>query len=614
MEKNDENMLSNLEKIISANGEDKDAWSNFLCDIISGNSKLIQETLYTLKQNLIKKEKVDLTLDIIDFLINYGSIEVIDQISQKDFLNSVLFLLKNKSKASVEIQKKIIFLTQKWYKKFENEQKENTIGFINIYNSLKKGGIIFPPPSFQIETYNKYITDDESQNSLMKANVIKKSIKESEEYNNGLAFANPFSNSEDSNNNNNNNTPSDKKVGFNNDNTDETKNDNINNKEENNNQLKKNDDFDDENPYLQKDNNENENKINPFYIKKENNEKNNNFVNSNENDKNNNINNINNYNNNNENNNVHKMEQKQEQQSKYPTYPSQMSNLTNNNNNLNNNFNNNIKMNNPYLTKNKTMNTPYNNFANNNNNYNKFQHINNNNNNNYNQFNNNNNLYKSPTYNNSNYNNYNNNFKNNNNFSSYSDYSLEAKYYKRILGNKLLQLNKWINEGKYSFNSGKLKEGIQEILNEISHCNNMMRDYQSKGDKKAFETIRNMRMDIEQTCARYEALMNDKKLDPFYSSFSGNTRQYYFDKNNMFGLKEDNISGIGNFDNYYKSSGLVGPSDYGYQDYEKEKEKTFGDKISDFGNDVKDGFVKFGTAVKNTAVSGYEFIKKKIDS
>ena len=608
MEQNDKNMLSNLEKIFSVNGEDSVSWSNFLCDIISGNSKIIQETISILKQNLLNKEKVDLTLDMIDFLINYGSSEIIEQIAQKDFLKSILFLLKNKSKASVDIQKKIIFLTQKWYQKFQNDQKENTKGFIDIYNSLKKGGIIFPPSSYQIQTYTKYITDDESQNSLMKAKVIKKSIMESEEYNNSLTFANPFSNFENSNNNN---TPSDEKCGLSNDNTDENKNNNINNNIENNNQKNKNDDFDDENPYLQKDDNDNENekKINPFYIKNENNEKNNNFVNSNINDNtDNNGNNYNNNHNNNENNNLLNMDQIQEQQSKYPTYPSQISNLTNINN-----LNNNIQMNNPYLTKNKTMDTPYNQYTNKNNNINNFQQINNNNNNNH--FNNNNNLNKNTTYNNSNYNNFNHNYNNNNNnFSLQSDYSLEAKYYKRILGNKLLQLNKWINEGKYSFNSGKLKEGIQEILNEISHCNNMMREYQMKGDRKAFETIRNMKMDIEQTCARYEALMNDKKIDPFYSSFSGNTRQYYFDKNNMFGLKENNITGIGNFDNYYRSSGLVGPSDYGYQDYEKEKEKTFGDKLSDLGNDVKEGFVKFGTAVKNTAVSGYEFIKKKIDS
>ena len=212
-----------------------------------------------------------------------------------------------------------------------------------------------------------------------------------------------------------------------------------------------------------------------------------------------------------------------------------------------------------------------------------------------------------------------------NEYSQPNDYALEAKYYKRLLGNRLLQLNAWINNGKYSFSSGQLKQGIKEILNEITNCNNMMRKFQNLGDRKAYETIRNMRSDIEQTCARYEALMNDKQVEPFFSSFSGNSRQYYFNANNMFGIQEQNNFGnnnnnfgnnnnMGNFDNYYKSSGLSHPINYGYNYESNEnnvKEKSFGDKLSDFGNDVKDGFVKFGHAVKDKAVSGYNFVKKK---
>ena len=93
----------------------------------------------------------------------------------------------------------------------------------------------------------------------------------------------------------------------------------------------------------------------------------------------------------------------------------------------------------------------------------------------------------------------------------------------------------------------------------------------------------------------------------------------------MFGIQEQNNFGnnnnnfgnnnnMGNFDNYYKSSGLSHPINYGYNYESNEnnvKEKSFGDKLSDFGNDVKDGFVKFGNAVKDKAVSGYNFVKKK---
>ena len=32
------------------------------------------------------------------------------------------------------------------------------------------------------------------------------------------------------------------------------------------------------------------------------------------------------------------------------------------------------------------------------------------------------------------------------------------------MGNRLLQLNSWINEGKYSYYIGKLKDGIIKII------------------------------------------------------------------------------------------------------------------------------------------------------
>ena len=138
-----------------------------------------------------------------------------------------------------------------------------------------------------------------------------------------------------------------------------------------------------------------------------------------------------------------------------------------------------------------------------------------------------------------------------------------------------------------------------------------MKNYQNKGQRQAFETIRNMRLDIEQTCYRYEALMNDQNVEPFFSSFSGNTRQYYYNTNRMFGIQQNYE--MGNFDNYYKSSGLYTGNNYGNNNYNYKREETFGDKLSSFGNTVKDGLINFGKSVKNTAVSGYEYVKKKID-
>ena len=609
MDQNKKDVISNLSQIFSSNGENKEAWSDLLCSLISGDNENIQKAIIFLKQNLMIKEKVELTLDIIDFLITYGTQEIIEQIAHKDFLNCILVLLKNKSKSSVEVQKKVIFLTQKWHKKFENEENSKLIGFSENYNSLKKAGIIFPPENYNIQTYNNYISEEESQNSLMKASAIKKLTKESEEIKKsmGINFANPFSESDISSNFSNNNMCLDDE-----ENENEIKN--IPKKEEQN--------LDEENPYLKKEEkDEKSNSKNIFSMndnniiddeKKNNNDntkKDNNFD-----DKihNNNIqetNNMSSYTNTGEENNIQNNEQnnvqnfsqeknQQAQQEKYPKFPSQMSNLTNNNVNINQN-------NNAYKLRNNPMNNQNNQFSNINNNYNNFNQnnnfkANNNYNNNYNNFSNNRNNYQN-----------NNNYNNNYNSQGQNDYLIEAKTYKKLLGNKLLQLNAWINEGKYSFNSGRLKQGIQEILNEISICNNMMRNYQNKGEREAFGIIRNMRMDIEQTCSRYEDLMCDKNVQPFISTFQGNTRQYYYDTNRMFGIQQNYE--MGNFDNYYKSSGLSTGNNYGNNNYNYKREETFGDKLSSFGNTVKDGLISFGKSVKNTAVSGYEYVKKKID-
>ena len=635
------NPISNISEILSSDGESKESWNDLLCNIISGNTKTIQETVFYLKQKLITKEKVDLILDIIDFLLNFGSQEIIEQIASKDFLNTILSLLKNKSKSGVNIQKKIIFLTQKWHQKFEKEENQGLKGFSDNYNLLKKGGIIFPPQNYQIQTYNNYISEEEAQNSLMKANAIKKLTKESEEFKKSMNYANPFSNGDEdfSNNQENNNFLGENTTTVVNNNNNININnltnnpDNINeiNEKDNNNEInekekeKEKEEIDDENPYKQN----NDNNINNINNNSDEKESFSLFENNNlnQNDNNNTPKNDVVENNNNNINQMSNIVKQSNQQSNYPTYPSQMNNI--NNNNFNNNNNNNkqfSKSQDINITPKNNMNNNYNHFSNYNNQQN---NNNNNNNNNYNQ------KYKSsnPNYNlnnnrnNNNYNNsgYNNN-NNNNNRGEQNDYIMEAKYYKRTLGKKLLQLNAWINEGKFSFNSGQLKKGIQEILDELAYTNSLMQRYQKIGQRQAYDIIRFMRMDIEQTCARYEALNCDKVVEPFYSSFQGNTRQYYYNVNNMFGL-EQNYEYY-NFDNYYQrsgnsnafNSGFQNQNNYGYQNQSNyfhqtnqfEREKTFGDKLSDFGSGVKDGFIKFGKTIKNGAVSGYKFIKKKI--
>ena len=450
----DENEISNISKIVSSNGNDKESWEDLICSINSGEQK-IKDVILNLNQNLKNKINVEITLDIVDFLVNYGTPEIIELIAKKEFLSNILELLKNSSKSSVDVQRKIIFLTQKWAKQFQNNYDSNCSGFSENYISLKKEGITFPPDNYKLKTYTKYISDEEAQNAQMKGESIKKLKIDNErsikvKLANDNNFANPFSFQSGEANDmdekkiyNNESTVNEHKIG---DNLEEEENpykENINNNENINNFENHNNDNDinnlnknnninnnfnnDDNIYpLGHPKNKNKNKIDYNNMNNELNQQNskypqfpnqidnmNNLKNNNRNNINNsnNYNNINNFGNNNSNNNMN--------------YNNNANNNLNNNNNRNYNTNNNNEFNNnqqSFINRNRSNTTGNNrNFNNqfsnnfNNNNYNNNNFNINNNNNNYNNNNNNNNNNYNNNFNDNNNNNYNNNNNNNNN-------------------------------------------------------------------------------------------------------------------------------------------------------------------------------------------------------
>ena len=534
--KEENNKSKNISVIISSNGNNKEAWENLLNNIISNDSNINNDIISNIYQFLIEKTYIEINLDILDFIVQYGSLSMIEIFVNKNLSKQILELLKNNSKSSLNVQKKIIFLIQKWARKYEKEKQQIYSVFINNYKSLKKAGITFPPDNFKITTYEKYISDEEAENFI---NRIKTDNENS--------FANPFLSEMIETNN-----KGDKKIFT------------------NESYLKKNlDDDNEENPYNQ------DNKFNNN-IKSNNNFNNNYNMNSNKHLGNNNI-------------------GLNEQKSHYPKFPSQFKTDIMNNLGKNNNIrqNNNIYLNN----KNNYMNNNCNKI--NNNNYNRTNNYNNN-------INKNNRII-------SNNKNFNNNFssQNNNNLNDFISY-------KKILGNRLLQLNSWIDEGIYSPNFCKLKEGIIEIINEIPKCENKMNKCTMNRDKKGYETYRNMKMDMEQTCSRYEDVVNNRDVEPFTSSFFGNSRQYYFNKRQMFGNKK--ISVPNNFNDYYKNinnsyensnQNSYGGS-YNRNNYD-EREVSVEDKLVEYGGKVKDGLSYVGGKIKDTAISGFNYVKNKIN-
>ena len=104
------------------------------------------------KINSYDKENSLLALDLIDFCIDYGGMPLWIHISSKDFLSSLVTNLKTRD--DTEIQSKILFLIEKWGKKFSTSSPELS-NFQKVYMLLLNNNVSFPV-NMQ-SNYNKYV-------------------------------------------------------------------------------------------------------------------------------------------------------------------------------------------------------------------------------------------------------------------------------------------------------------------------------------------------------------------------------------------------------------------------------------------------------------------------
>ena len=161
-----EQELIHINNIYSSNGSSKNDWSNFIKDI--NNDSYVDKIIFLLHKNMRENPKNELTVDIIDLIIDYGSPKILFKVADKQFLDTFLNLLKSGTNAGIENQKKVIYLTQKWAKKYEKNKSLSI--FMENYNFLKSNGITFPNEDFVINTYTKFISEDEIKNSLYDSN------------------------------------------------------------------------------------------------------------------------------------------------------------------------------------------------------------------------------------------------------------------------------------------------------------------------------------------------------------------------------------------------------------------------------------------------------------
>ena len=153
------NVLYDLQVLYSVNGNGKKIWNKIINKLnnLKDNSQIINY----LKNLIINQPNNELTLDIIDFIISYGNNRVISLIAEKDFMNNFISLLKKEVNANIKIQMKVIYLIQKWAFKFDNDINCIFPIFNECYDYLLNNGIVFPPVDNKMDTYNKYIKDEE---------------------------------------------------------------------------------------------------------------------------------------------------------------------------------------------------------------------------------------------------------------------------------------------------------------------------------------------------------------------------------------------------------------------------------------------------------------------
>ena len=122
------------------------------------------------KINSYDKETSILALTLLDFCVDDGTMLLWSSLNTKNFLGSIINNLKTKEET--EIQNMILYLIQKWGKKFSGS--EELSNFRSVYNLLKRNNISFPTETdhkyskyvklSKNESYNQYSSSSSSNN------------------------------------------------------------------------------------------------------------------------------------------------------------------------------------------------------------------------------------------------------------------------------------------------------------------------------------------------------------------------------------------------------------------------------------------------------------------
>lgn len=133
------------QELYQRQGKDPKLWRKLLQILRTGSGH--NEFLFFIKKIIETEPKNELPLDLLDYVIDNNISSVTSLISTKNFMDSLIKLLRREVGAPVNVQKKVLYLIQKWAMKYQFAQNNiSPFGsFYETYQFLKNQGIFFPP-------------------------------------------------------------------------------------------------------------------------------------------------------------------------------------------------------------------------------------------------------------------------------------------------------------------------------------------------------------------------------------------------------------------------------------------------------------------------------------
>ena len=164
-----------IKQILEVGGNDAKMWRKLLQELLMGSEQSV--FVNAIKLSVLSNPNNELALDILDYIVDNNITSVIVLLSKKEFLDDFLRLLRTDIGAPIDVQKKVLYLLQKWAVRYKASESGISLfpSFNEQYEFLKTQGIFFPPVGDDsvVPTYHRFfIKEEQPVNDLFPKSII----------------------------------------------------------------------------------------------------------------------------------------------------------------------------------------------------------------------------------------------------------------------------------------------------------------------------------------------------------------------------------------------------------------------------------------------------------